>query len=345
MSAPINRRWVLARRPQTMIDQQTFELVEGPAPSPREGEFVVRLCYLSLAPVMRAYVIDGGVIENPLGIGETMRGRGVGYVVESAHPDYAEGDIVHGPFGWQDYAVSDGSGRVFKLGADVPSISAALGALGLTGFTAYFGLFDKGQPNAGETVLVSGAVGGVGSVVGQLAKISGCRAIAIAGGAEKCRLATEQLGYAAAIDYKHDDVGERIDALAPDGIDIYFDNVGGDTLEAAIARMADDGRIVVCGAISQYTNEDGKPVGPSNYFDIVYRNVSMLGFHIYSYRARYPEAERRMARWLWDGRLVNLEDRMHGLETMPAALISLFEGGNVGKRVVKIAEEPNERRT
>jgi NADPH-dependent curcumin reductase CurA len=340
MTHDVNRQWRLKKRPAEQIDMETFELVEGDVPTPGPGEFLVRLCFLSLAPVMRAYVIDGGVIEKPLEIGVTMRGRGVGYVVSSRHPDYSEGDIVHGPFGWQDYAISDGAGRIVKMAHYAHSISTGLGILGLTGFTGYFGLLDKGRPQPGEAVLVSGALGGVGSVVGQLARVAGAVPVAICGSDEKCRLAVDSFGYADAINYRTQDVARRVADLFPDGIDVFFDNVGGSILEAAIDNMAFDGRIVVCGSISQYLNADGTPRGPSNYFQMVYQHVSMLGFHIYSYRDRYAEAEKRMAGWIEDGRLTHLEDRMEGMEIMPKALIGLFSGDNIGKRVVQIADEP-----
>ena len=336
---PVNRQWRLASRPKAVIDDDTFRLDESPVLEPGDGEFVVRVVYLSLAPVQRAYIIDGGVIEKPLPIGEVMRGRGVGYVVASRHPGFAEGDVVHGPFGWQDYAVSDGSGLTFKMRDWAHSIATGIGILGLTGFTAYFGLFDIGQVRAGETVLVSGAVGGVGSVAGQLAAIAGCRAVGIAGSDEKCRLGRDRLGYSAMINYREDDIPVRIRATCKDGIDVYFDNVGGDILEAAIDHIAQDGRIVLCGSISQYLS-DGKKRGPANYFDLVYRNASMRGFHIYSFANRFAEAEARMARWLREGRLVYAEDRLHGLEQMPAALGRLFSSSNTGKQVVQIADDP-----
>ncbi len=335
----VNRQWRLARRPKDVIDAHTFRLVQTPVPEPQEGEFLVRVVYLSLAPVQRAYIIDGGVIEKPLRLGDIMRGRGVGYVVASRHPDYAEGDVVHGPFGWQDYAVSDGSGLTIKMRIWAQSISTGIGVLGVTGFTAYFGLFDIAQIRAGETVLVSGAVGGVGSVAGQLAAIAGCQVFGIAGSDEKCRLAVSTLGYTAAINYREDDLPARIRATCEGGIDVYFDNVGGEILEAAIDHIAQHGRIVLCGSISQYLSNEEKR-GPRNYFDLVYRNARMHGFHIYSFASRFAEAEARMARWLTDGRLVFAEDRLQGLEQMPAALDRLFNSANTGKQVVQIADDP-----
>ena len=336
----VGRRWQLKNRPAIAVDDDTFELVSVEIPEVREGQYLVQVCYLSLAPVMRAYVIDGGVIESPLAIGETMRGRGVGRILASKAPGLDAGDIVHGPFGWQEYALMDDPDAVIRMSRWGESISEGLSVLGLTGMSAYFGLFDKGRPQAGDVVLVSGAVGGVGSVVGQLARIAGAYPVGICGSPAKCEVAVRDLGYTAAINYKTEDVAERLSELCPDGIDVFFDNVGGAMLEAGIAAMADDGRIVICGAISQYLNEVSAARGPANYFDMVYRNVSMLGFHVYAYKRRYAEAERRMVRWLGEGRLRALEDRLVGLEQMPSALVGLFEGDNVGKRVVQIAPEP-----
>lgn len=334
----MNARWVLARRPVGLVAESDFRLEEVPVPSLSDGQFLVQVIYLSLAPVMAQYVLDGGVIEKPVAIGETMRGRGVGVVVSSRHAGFAVGDIVHGPFGWQKFAISDGKGLVFKMRDWAGAISNGLGALGLTGFTAYFGLFDVARVRAGDAVLVSGAVGGVGSVVGQIARIAGADPVGIAGSDTKCDVATGSLGYRAAINYHSEDVRSRIAALAPGGIDVYFDNVGGDILEAAIDNMANEGRIAVCGSISQYL-ASGSKKGPANYFNIVYRNVKMQGFHIYSYANRFAEAETRLARWVRDGRLAPREDRIHGLESMPSALQRLFASANTGKQVVQIADD------
>jgi NADPH-dependent curcumin reductase CurA len=334
----MNARWVLAQRPVGLVSESDFRLEEVPLPAVADGQFRVKLIYLSLAPVMAQYVLDGGVIEKPVAIGETMRGRGVGVVVDSRHSGFAVGDVVHGPFGWQKFAISDGKGLVFKMRDWAGAISNGLGALGLTGFTAYFGIFDIARLRAGDSVVVSGAVGGVGSVAGQLARIAGADPVGIAGSAAKCAIARESLGYRAAIDYKSEDVRARIAELVPGGADVYFDNVGGEILEAAIDNMANEGRIVVCGSISQYL-ADGSKKGPSNYFNIVYRNVRMHGFHIYSYASRFAEAEARLARWIRDGRLKPREDRIHGLESMPAALQRLFASSNTGKQVVQIADD------
>lgn len=334
----MNARWVLARRPVGLVAESDFRLEEVPVPSMGDGQFLVQVIYLSLAPVMAQYVLDGGVIEKPVAIGETMRGRGVGLVVSSRHAGFAVGDVVHGPFGWQKFAISDGKGLVFKMRDWAGAISNGLGVLGLTGFTAYFGLFDVARVRAGDTVLVSGAVGGVGSVVGQLARIAGADPLGIAGSDAKCSIAVESLRYRAAINYNSENVRSRIATLAPDGLNVYFDNVGGEILEAAIDNMTHEGRIAICGSISQYLANDSKK-GPANYFNIVYRNVRMHGFHIYSYASRFAEAEARLARWISDGRLAPREDRIQGLESMPAALQRLFASANTGKQVVQIADD------
>jgi NADPH-dependent curcumin reductase CurA len=335
-----NRRWVLARRPEGLVAAGDFRLEETGVPEPAHGEFVVRLHYLSLAPVMAQYVLDGGTIERPVAIGETMRGRGVGRIVASRHSGFPEGAIVHGPFGWQEYAVSDGRRLTYvsRYAGRVAPMSTAIGVLGITGYTAYIGL-DLATPCAGDRVLVSGAVGGVGSIVGQIARIRGCTPIvAVCGGAEKGRLAVERLGYDAAIDYRSGDVASRLDESLPEGIDIYFDNVGGRMLELSLDRLRQRARVIVCGAISQYVI-DGVPAGPSNYFKLAYANSSMRGFQIYAYADRYAEAEEALGTWIQQGRLVWQEDCLEGLEVMPQALVRLYTGQNMGKQVVRIAPE------
>lgn len=337
-AAAKNRQWRLAARPDGAVKDSDFTLAESAVPAPRDGEFLVRTLYLSLAPVMRQYMIDGAGIERPMAIGDVMYGRGVGQVVVSRHPDYAVGDIVHGKLGWQDYALSDGAADklMFKVGAtDLPA-STALGVLGITGFSAYVGLLDIGQPKAGETVLVSGAAGGVGSIAGQLARIAGCRVIGLAGTPEKCTLLTDRLGYDAAIDYKTDDLSAAIGAVAPQGIDIFFDNVGGPVLDAALDHINRYARVVSCGRISQYIS--GHSYRLANWWRIGRQRGRMQGFFVYDHVHRFREAEARMAGWIRDGRLTYLEDVLDGLEHMPAALRRLFDGSNVGKQLVRVGE-------
>jgi len=343
MRAGKNRQWLLAERPvDRPVKLSDFRLHEVPIPEPKDGEFVVRVLYASLAPVMRFYMLDGAGIEKPLNIGDVMRGRGVGQIVASRHPDFKEGEIVQGKMGWQEYAVSDGSPywMMYKVRQRLVPVSTALGILGMTGFTAYFGLFDIGKPRATDTVLVSGAAGGVGSSVAQLAKTVGCRVVGIAGSEDKCRMLVEKLGYDAAINYKTDDIGAKIDALCPNGIDVFFDNVGGPILDQALARINKYARVVACGGISQYIAGSTEPYPLRNAYRIGRQNALMQGFLIYDYEPRFPEAERTMAQWVKEGRLTYQEDILEGIERMPEALIRLYDGKNRGKQLVRISADP-----
>lgn len=338
-----NRQWLLAERPiDRPVRLTDFKLHEAPMPEPKDGEFVIRVIYSSLAPVMRFYMLDGAGIEKPLEIGEVMRGRGVGQVVASRNPNYAEGDIVQGKMGWQEYSVSDGSPywMMYKVHQRIVPVSTALGVLGMTGFTAYFGLLDIGKPKAGEMVLVSGAAGGVGSSVAQLAKIVGCRTVGIAGSDEKCALLTDKLKYDAALNYKTEDVAARMDALCPEGIDVFFDNVGGPILDAALARINKYARVVSCGGISQYIAGSSEPYPLKNAYKIGRQNALLQGFLIYDYEPRFPEAERDMAQWVKEGRLTYQEDVLDGFERMPEALMRLYAGQNRGKQVVRVSPDP-----
>ncbi|MDG2243921.1 MAG: NADP-dependent oxidoreductase [Rhodospirillaceae bacterium] len=337
-----NLQWLLADRPiDRAVRESDFKLHEAPIPEPKEGEFVIRVIYSSLAPVMRFYMLDGAGIEEPLEIGDVMRGRGVGQVVTSKNPDYMPGDIVHGKMGWQQYAVADGSPYylMYKVSQREVPVSTALGVLGMTGFTAYFGLFDIGKPVAGETVLVSGAAGGVGSNVGQIAKIRGCKTIGIAGSKEKCELLVDSLGYDAAINYRDGDIGAQMDATCPDGIDVFFDNVGGEILDEGLARINKYARIVACGQISQYIG-DGSPRPIKNAYKIGRLNALMQGFLIYDYAPRLAEAESGMVQWIREGRLTYQEDILDGIERMPEALIRLYDSKNKGKQLVQVSPDP-----
>lgn len=332
------RQWQMASRPQGVIKRSDFMLVEVPMPEPAEGEFLVRTLYLSVAPVMRQYMIDGAGIEAPLKPGDVMHGRGVGQVVRSRHPAFPVGTLIHGKLGWQEYALSDGAPDklMFRVHAtDLPP-STALGVLGMTGYSAWIGLFAIGQPRPGETVLVSGAAGGVGSIVGQLARIAGCRTIGIAGTAEKCALLTDRLGYDVAINYRDPDLAERIAAATPERIDVVFDNVGGPILDAALARINRFARIVSCGRISQYI--DGPNHALDNWWMIGEHSARMQGFFVYDHAHRFAEAEAQMAQWIREGQLTWLEDVLEGFDAMPDALARLFSGDNVGKQVVHVAD-------
>jgi len=339
VATSVNRQWVLADRPvDRAVRESDFRLVEAPVPVPGRGEFLVRTLYLSVAPVMRRYMLDGGGIEAPLAIGEVMRGRGVGQVIASNHPDYAPGDYVQGKLGWQEYSVSDGSPyfMTYKIRQRLVPVSTAIGVLGVTGFTSYLGLVDIGQPKKGETVLVSGAAGGVGSNVGWIARNLGCRVVGIAGTTAKCWLLTSKLGYDAAINYRTDDVPARIRELCPDGVDVFFDNVGGEILDHALGALNRYGRVVCCGRIAEYLKPQDERYRLRNWDAIGRQRATMRGFFIYDLAEHFPRAERQMAQWIAEGRMQYVEDVLEGIEQMPRALIRLFEGHNVGKQIVRV---------
>ena len=313
-------------------------MIDAPIPQPRAGEFLVRTLYLSVAPVMRQYMIDGAGIELPLQPGDVIHGRGVGQIVASRNASYPLGMLVHGKLGWQDHVISDGAEDKLMYpvaSADLP-LSTALGVLGMTGFSAYVGLFDIGQPVSGETVVVTGAAGGVGSIAGQLAKITGCRVVGTAGTPEKCAILTGELGFDAAVDYRAPDFVDQLAAATPDGIDVLFDNVGGPVLDAALARINRHARVVSCGRISQYV--DGPNHALANWWTIGENSARMQGFFVYEHRHRFAEAEARMAGWIREGKLTWREDVLDGFERMPEALCRLFEGRNVGKQIVRVAD-------
>lgn len=338
MTTPQNRQWRLAARPQGTLRDTDFTFTSEPIPTPGDGQILVRVLYLSCDPAQRGWLDDRPSYVPPVALGEVMRAGGVGQVVTSNSEHFQPGDLVTGGFGWQDYVVTGGEGPfpVRKLPAGV-SPMLALSVLGLTGLTAYFGLLDVGRPQTGETVLVSGAAGATGSVVGQIAKIRGCRVIGIAGGADKCRWLTETAGFDAAIDYKSESLPDRLKALCPKGIDIYFDNVGGDILDAALARLAFKGRVVICGGISKYNDAAPAP-GPKNYLALLVQRGRMEGFIVMDYAARYGEALRELAGWVAEGRIRHQEDIQEGLENAPATLRRLFEGKNIGKQILKVAD-------
>jgi NADPH-dependent curcumin reductase CurA len=335
MAKRTNRRIVLVKRPEGEVTPDCMRLVEEAAPEPEEGEALVRNLYLSLDPTQSGWMkYDTYLPAIPLG--DVIRSSGVGEVVESRSPHYAKGQLVTGLVGWQEYALADGAGRRMQpVPAGVSAVDA-VSLFGITGLTAYFGLLDVGKPKAGETVVVSGAAGATGSVVGQLAKLSGCRVVGIAGSAEKCRWLVEELGYDAAIDYKREDVGAALKAACPKGIDVYFDNVGGAILDAALRELARGARVVLCGAISTY-GEKEPPPGPRHLMQLILKHAHMEGFLVLDYLARFPEAIAALAKWVAEGKLQNRVDVVDGLEHAPAAFQKLFTGGNTGKLLVKVA--------
>ncbi len=327
-----------------MVKESDFEFVEEPARVPGEGQALVRNWMLAFEPAMRGWLNEGESYVPPVGIGEVMRASAVGYVVESAAPDLAEGDLVTGTFGWQDYTIVDTKRPALFGGANkLPTGASAeqtLSVFGLTGLTAYFGYLDIGQPKGGDVVLVSGAAGATGSVAAQIARIKGAsKVVGIAGGPEKCRWLTEVLGLDAAIDYKSEDVGKRMKEECPQGFDIFFDNVGGEILNEALLNMAQGGRIVLCGGISSY-NKETLPPGPSNYMQLVLRRCRMEGFIVIDFIHRLDEAMTDLSKWVAEGKIAVETDVQEGMENVPKTLLRLFEGKNRGKQLCKIAEAP-----
>ncbi|RIL03073.1 MAG: NADP-dependent oxidoreductase [Proteobacteria bacterium] len=333
-----NRRWTLAARPHGMVKESDFAFGAAPIPRPADGEVLVRVLYLSFDPTQRGWMEDRPSYMPPVQIGEVMRASAVGEVAESRHPDFAPGELVQGLFGWQEWACLPGAmiGAHAKLPPGVPP-TWPLGVLGITGLTAYFGMLDLGQPKAGETVVVSGAAGATGSVAGQIAKIAGARVVGIAGGPEKCAWLTKEARFDAAVDYKNEDVGARLGELCPNGIDVYFDNVGGAILDECLARIALRARVVLCGAISGY-NETTPPPGPRNLMQLVIQRGRMEGFIVIDYLPRFGEGVAKLAEWVRAGRIVHAEDVQHGIENAPKTLLRLFTGKNFGKQVLEVAK-------
>ena len=332
-----NRRILLRTRPSGMPSTDDFELVTEDVPEPGPKEVLVRSLWLSLDPYMRGRMRDAKSYAPPVQLGEVMTGGVVGRVERSNLDRLPEGTIVEGGLGWQDYAVSDGRGlRV--VDPDVAPISTAVGVLGMPGMTAWSGLFEVGRPRPGETVVVSAAAGAVGQVVGQLARISGCRAVGIAGSDEKVTFCTDELGFDACINYRTQDVRTALAETCPDGVDVYFDNVGGEVSEAVFAHLAVGARIPVCGQISQYNLEQPELSDRSLAWLIPVR-ARMEGFLVYDFVAVHEEARRRMARWIADGTLRYREDVAEGLEQAPEAFLGLFTGANLGKLLVKVADQ------
>ncbi|MGW5055634.1 NADP-dependent oxidoreductase [Actinokineospora sp. NPDC004072] len=327
-----NRQIRLAARPRGEVAPDDWSHVTVPAPTPADGQFTARTRLISLDPAMRGWLDDRPSYLPPVGIDEVMRAGTLVEVTESRHPDFTPGDFVVGTFGVQEHIVSDGRGAL-KVDNPLPTY---LGALGMPGMTAYFGLLEVGALKEGETVVVSGAAGAVGSIVGQIAKLKGCHVIGIAGGPEKTALLTDELGFDVAIDYKSTDIKTELHKAAPNSIDIYFDNVGGPTLDAALANLAMHGRVVICGAISQYNATTPTP-GPANYLNLLIRRGRMEGFIVFDYTPRYPEAAKQMASWIANGKIVLKEHVVKGsVDDFPATLNMLFRGENTGKLVLDI---------
>ena len=329
-----SRQYLLASRPvgEPTKDNWTFNETETPAL--QENQILVRVDYISLDPAMRGWMNDARSYIEPVQIGEVMRAGTVGEVLESSDPGFAAGDFVYGHFGVQDHAVVDTKG-VHKVDPSLAPLERYLGVLGMPGMTAYFGILDTGMPKAGETVVVSGAAGAVGTVVGQIAKIKGCRVVGIAGGADKCQYLVDELGFDGAIDYKNESVRDGLKRECPKGVDVYFDNVGGDILDTVLTRINYKARIVICGAISQYNNTTAVK-GPSNYLSLLVNRAKMEGIVVFDNVKNYGSAAAEMAQWIAQGKLIAKEHVVEGIEKFPETLMMLFKGENFGKLVLKV---------
>lgn len=332
------------------LQNHLFRLVKRPIGEPKrddfafdvetvseiaEGQLLVKTLYLSLDPAMRGWMNDARSYIAPVALGDVMRAGGIGTVIMSRHPKFQAGDTVSGMLNVQEYAVSDGKGMV-TVDSKLAPLTCYLNVLGMPGMTAYFGLLESGQPKVGETLVVSGASGAVGATVGQIAKILGLRVVGIAGGREKCDYVIKELGFDACVDYKNKDVRKGLKEACPGGIDIYFDNVGGEILDIVLTRINLKARIVICGAISQYNNTE--PVkGPSNYLSLLVNRARMEGIVVFDYAPRYREGAMQMGEWMAEGKLKSREHVAVGLETFPETLMKLFKGENFGKLVLKVA--------
>lgn len=329
-----SRQWLLNDHPRGRgIEDGDFKMVETQIADPGEGEVLVKTLYLGFDPAQKGWMENIADYVAPMAIGDVMRGSGIGEVMVSNHPKFAVGDKVFGTTGWTEYFVSDGEGLTKVKTALSPT--TVLSVLGTTGVTAYCGLFKVGKPVAGDVVLVSGAAGATGSIVGQLAKIAGCRVVGIAGGPEKCAWLVEEAGYDAAIDYKGSNLRDQIKEHCPNGVDVIFDNVGGQILDDMLGHIATGARVVVCGGISRYET-GGKPSGPGNYFNLIFRRASMAGFIVLDWASEFPAIRKRLEGFVQDGRLTYQEDIQQGFENAPETLKRLFTGKNRGKQLLKL---------
>jgi NADPH-dependent curcumin reductase CurA len=330
-----NRQVILKSRPADIPQADNFEIVESDVPDLRDGEMLVHNIYLSVEPAMRGWVSNVANYSEPVRIGDVMRSFAAGEVLQSAHPDFKPGDKVMGMFGWQEFAAVGPAAVTRKIREDDLPLSVSLGVTGINGVTAYFGLLDVGLPRPGDTVVVSTAAGAVGSAVGQIAKISGCRTVGIAGGSAKVAQCRELFGYDAAIDYKGGDIESALAAACPKGVDLYFDNTGGAISDAVLRHLAIGARVVICGtaSVSSWTPW---PVGPRAERHLLVKRARMQGFVIFDYAHRFEEAIARLAQWLREGRLRYSEDVLDGIEQAPGAIASLYRGENTGKRLIRI---------
>jgi len=340
------KQWTLASRPKGIASESDFSLQEVPIPNIINDEVLLKTQYLGLAPVMLRYMNNETDFERPMEIGDVMLGRGVGLVIESKNPNYQKGDLVQCKLGWREYAVinSDPYYMAFKMSHKDLPWSYGISSLAMSGFTALIGMQEITNTKATDRVLVSGAGGGVGSQVGFIAKSIGCsQVVGIAGGPEKCKLLTERLGYDVAIDYKNEDVGVQLDKYFPDGIDVFFDNVGGELLDDVMARIRRRARIAVCGRISEYLKDPKDYHRPKNFYRIGLQDAKLEGFFIYDYIDNYRQYETTIAAWIRSGSYQPLEDISNGIEQMPMALLSLYHGGNAGIKMVQVAHDADKQ--
>ncbi|MGQ8363816.1 NADP-dependent oxidoreductase [Glaciecola sp. 1036] len=333
----LNKQWRLKSRPKGEPSEDTWEFTESEVPEPKQGELLVKVLYISLDPAMRGWLNDAKSYIEPVQVGDVMRAGTVGKVIKSQHPDFAEGDYVAGYAGVQEYQITNGKG-LHKVDPTLAPLSTYLGVLGMPGMTGYFGLLKSGEPKEGETVVISGAAGAVGGLVGQIAKIKGCHVVGIAGGQDKCEFLINELGFDAAIDYKNENVKKALKAACPKGVDVFFDNVGGDILDDVLTQINFKARIVICGAISQYNNTT--PVkGPSNYLSLLVNRARMEGIVVFDNAKEYPIAMKEIAQWIAEGKLKPKEHIVEGIETFPDTLMMLFTGKNFGKLMLKVGDE------
>jgi NADPH-dependent curcumin reductase CurA len=338
MTSQVNRQVRLKSRPTGVPQPDNFEIATAPLPDIADRQFLVRNEYLSVEPAMRGWVSAVANYSTPVGIGEVMRAFSAGTVIASRHPNYREGDAVMGMLGWQEYAVSDGSTITRKVKERDLPLSLSLGVLGLNGVTAYFGLLDIGQPRPGDTVVVSTAAGAVGSAVGQIAKLMGCRTVGITGGPAKCKLCREEFGYDEAIDYKAAVLSDALAKACPRGVDVYFDNTAGSISDAVLPQLAMGARVVICGTAS-VSSWDPPPTGPRVERYLLVKRARMAGLLIFDYQHRYEEAVARLAEWVRDGRLRYREDVIDGIENCPGSIAGLYRGESLGKRVIRLKDQ------
>ncbi len=333
----MNKQLILSKRPVGLPDENTWTLESTEIPTPAEGEVLIRQHYISLDPAMRGWMNEGKSYIPPVGIGDVMRAGTVGEVIQSNnHQRYKDGDFLSGWGGVQQYTVTDGK-NYNPIDPNIAPLTTYLGVLGMPGMTAYFGILEVGKIKEGDTVLVSGAAGAVGSVAGQIAKIKGCKVVGIAGGSKKCTYLLDELGFDAAIDYKGEDILNGIKRTCPDGIDVYFDNVGGEILDAALAKLNMYARVVICGAISQYNNTTAIK-GPSNYLSLLVNRATMQGMVVMDYASKYRAAAMEMGMWIGMGKLKHREDVYEGIENFHETFLRLFTGEKLGKLILKVKD-------